>query len=145
MESSIIPPQLCSLNFVKLGTRTYNIIFFWSAHSLPAHIKKFKHRQLKNSNTAENKKPPKSRQNVGIVNIPAPLSLQTSRAKPGPLDKLQKMNSNAAKNQVSISAPKQPIRCLKTTGPLGPLGPLTGSKIFIQNRRRAARPRSRRH
>ena len=73
--------------------------------------------------------PPK----CGHFNIPAPLCIQTSCNKPGPLAKFREMNSNAAKNHVSISAPKQPVRCCKMSGPLGPFGPLRKPKMFAQN------------
>ena len=103
-------------------------------------------RILKISNTADIKNF-KHRQNVVHFNIPAPLCIQTSCNKPGPLAKFREMNSNAAKNHVSISAPKQPVRCCKMSGPLRPLGPLRKPKMFAQNlqmppSRGAAKPRT---
>ena len=106
----------CKLIFVN--TRNANIYHLF----LPTHdIKNFKHRGES-----------KCRQNV-VVSISAPLCIQTSCSKPGPLAKVREMNSNAAKNHVSISAPKQHVRCCKMSGPLRPLGPLRKPKMFAQN------------
>ena len=98
-------------------TRNANIYHLF----LPTHIKNFKHRGES-----------KCRQNV-VVSISAPLCIQTSCSKPGPLAKFREMNSNAAKNHVSISAPKQHVRCCNNICPLMPKCPLRKPKIFVQN------------
>ena len=132
-------PHLCKLIFVN--TRNANIYHFFLCPLILCPL------TLKISNTAENKKPPKCRQNVSTSTFQHLYASKHHAISPCPLAKFREMNSNAAKNHVSISAPKQPVRCWNNTCPLVPKCPLTGSKIFVQKcrRRQAARPRSRQH
>ena len=99
-----IPASLCHQPSCNKSMPTHDIKISSTAEKFQTP------RTLKISNTADIKNF-KHRQNVVHFNIPAPLCIQTSCNKPGPLAKVREMNSNAAKNHVSISAPKQPIRC----------------------------------